>query len=145
MLNPDDLTKKTEDHKQSKSLITNVFSFRPTGYKPSDRSNPRKNCHVTGMRTALLFSFCLIFQCISFDRNGFINTPVCFCHFKACPVGPEPNLLEPDVADSHRVYLDHPILSCADVEAIKGCGLSWCKVSLVLSKLNLGLVKNDIT
>ena len=47
-------------------------------------------------------------------------------------MGPEPNLLEPDVTDSHRVYLDHPILSCADVEAVKGCGLSWCKVGLVL-------------
>ena len=92
------------------------------------------------METASLFSFFFISQCTSFHRNGFINTPVCFCHFKACPVGPEPNLLEPDVTDSHRVYLDHPILSCADVEAIKGCGLSWCKVSLVLCKLNLGLI-----
>lgn len=45
----------------------------------------------------------------------------------ACPVGPEPNLLEPEVANCSRVYLDHPLLSCADVEAIKGCGLSWCK------------------
>lgn len=53
-----------------------------------------------------------------------------FCSFQACPVGPEPNLLEPDVADCHRVYLDHPILSCADVEAIKGSDLSWCKVCI---------------
>ncbi|KAK2570832.1 Glutamate synthase [NADH] [Acropora cervicornis] len=47
----------------------------------------------------------------------------------ACPVGPEPNLLEPEVTNCSRVYLDHPLLSCADVEAIKGCGLSWCKAS----------------
>ncbi|XP_078373779.1 uncharacterized protein LOC144657317 isoform X1 [Oculina patagonica] len=49
----------------------------------------------------------------------------------ACPVGPEPNLLEPDVAECHRVYLDHPILSCADVEAIKGSCLSWCKCQTI--------------
>ena len=50
--------------------------------------------------------------------------------FKACPVGPEPNLLEPNVTECHRVYLDHPILSCADVEAVKGSCLSWCKVCI---------------
>ncbi|KAJ7394218.1 hypothetical protein OS493_000020 [Desmophyllum pertusum] len=49
----------------------------------------------------------------------------------ACPVGPEPNLLEPDGTDCHRVYLDHPILSCADVEAVKGSGLCWCKCQTI--------------
>ena len=100
------------------------------------------------MRTALLFRsffvvvvffvFWFFFGFFSYLSafllivTGSLILRVFFCHFKACPVGPEPNLLEPDVVDSHRVYLDHPILSCADVEAIKGCGLSWCKVGLVL-------------
>lgn len=57
-----------------------------------------------------------------------MNYHNCITHFKACPVGPEPNLLDPDVSDCPRVYLEHPILSNADVQAIKESGLSWCKV-----------------
>lgn len=57
-----------------------------------------------------------------------MNYHNCIIHFKACPVGPEPNLLDPDVSDCPRVYLEHPILSNADVQAIKESGLSWCKV-----------------
>ncbi|XP_058953024.2 uncharacterized protein [Pocillopora verrucosa] len=49
----------------------------------------------------------------------------------ACPVGPEPNLLDPDVSDCPRVYLEHPILSNADVQAIKESGLSWCKTQTI--------------
>lgn len=37
----------------------------------------------------------------------------------ACPIGPEGNLLEPNRKQCHRLWLENPILSLADMEVIK--------------------------
>ncbi|CAB4002329.1 glutamate synthase 1 [NADH], chloroplastic-like, partial [Paramuricea clavata] len=55
----------------------------------------------------------------------------------ACPIGPESNLLDPGPKQSERLYLDHPIISCGDLEAIKECNLSNWKDSIYFASLDL--------
>ncbi|EDO38711.1 predicted protein [Nematostella vectensis] len=45
----------------------------------------------------------------------------------ACPIGPESNLLKPNPESCKRLYLDHPVLSCGDLEVIRNCALPQWK------------------
>ncbi|KXJ22785.1 putative glutamate synthase [NADPH] [Exaiptasia diaphana] len=49
----------------------------------------------------------------------------------ACPVGPEHNFLDASAKTCQRLYLDHPVLSCADLEIIRECPLpQWKSATL---------------
>lgn len=52
-----------------------------------------------------------------------------FFDWQACPVGPEANILEPSEAQCQRLWLEQPLLSLTDLQALKVVNHRGWKVS----------------
>jgi len=49
----------------------------------------------------------------------------------ACPIGPEGNILEPSVKQCHRLWLENPILSLGDLQAIKTTNVKGWRTAVI--------------